>query len=72
MGPKKLPYVDYDWDELPDVAKKAAAVLGYNKQTWDDDEESEFDDYSWKELNQEQQQAAAILGYDEKSWNSSS
>jgi len=34
-GGKPGAYDDYDWDELTDEQRKAAAILGYDEATWD-------------------------------------
>ena len=62
-------YDDHDWSELPDDAKAAAKVLGFNKKMWNGDREPASCDENWTDLTKEQQEAAAVLGYDEKSWN---
>ncbi len=30
--------MDYDWAELNEEQKKAAAILGYDEDTWDNEE----------------------------------
>ena len=65
------PYDDYDWDELPAEAKKAAEVLGYNKQLWDSEGKPASDSKDWAELTKEEQAAAQVLGYNQKKWDSS-
>eukprot|EP00558_Chaetoceros_sp_UNC1202_P003408 CAMPEP_0197246526 /NCGR_PEP_ID=MMETSP1429-20130617/15270_1 /TAXON_ID=49237 /ORGANISM="Chaetoceros sp., Strain UNC1202" /LENGTH=70 /DNA_ID=CAMNT_0042707201 /DNA_START=78 /DNA_END=290 /DNA_ORIENTATION=+ len=63
-------YDDYDWDELPADAKKAAKTLGYTKDLWDNDGTPEdIDDADWKELNKKQQDAATVLGYTKAAWD---
>ena len=62
-------YEDYDWKELPDDAKDAAKVLGYNKKMWNNNREPECCDEYWDDLTNEQQEAATVLGYDKKSWD---
>lgn len=53
----------------PADIKAAAAILGYNQEMWDEDEEPDECDEYWKDLTKEQQEAAAKLGFDEESWN---
>lgn len=69
MGGK---YDDEDWGDLPEDVRKAAEVLGYDEDSWEDDETpEEIDDKDWGDLTPEQQAAATTLGYDEDAWNSS-
>ena len=69
MASKTMPYDDYDWEELPEEVQKAATILGYDEDKWDNDEETEFDDYDWDELTDEQKAAAAVFGYDKEKWD---
>ena len=62
-------YDDLDWDELPDAAKKAAEVLGYNKSIWDGDGKPPSEDKDWDELSSAEQAAATTLGYNKASWD---
>ena len=66
-----LIYDNYDWEDLPPVAKAAAKILGYTKRGWDYDEPSKLglDEKSWNELTMAQQRSACLLGYDEVLWN---
>ncbi|KAL7563676.1 hypothetical protein ACA910_004079 [Epithemia clementina (nom. ined.)] len=71
-GSAALADVDYDdfgWDELPDYAQSAAALLGYSKCIWDKGLEPFTSDYTWDELDPEQREAATTLGYNEEKWN---
>lgn len=63
-------YEDYDWRELPVVAKQAAEKLGYTKNMWDQGKEEPeiVKEYDWDDLDDEQKKAAGILGYDEEAW----
>ena len=68
--PKFPKYADHTWDELPDDAKEAAAVLGYTKKLWDKKRTPEpIDDRDWEDLTLEQQAAAIVLGYDQYMWD---
>jgi len=62
-------YDDYDWNELPEDAKKAAKTLGYDKKMWDKDEKAPSDGKDWAELTPEEQEAAKVLGFDEEKWD---
>jgi len=65
-------YDDYDWDELPADIQAAATTLGYTKELWDSDKDSEISkEYDWDDLDADQQKAAATMGYDKASWDSS-
>jgi hypothetical protein len=50
-------------------AKVAAVALGFTKELWDADKETDACDNLWKDLTATQQDAAAVLGHDESSWN---
>jgi hypothetical protein len=60
------------WDRLPQIAQKAAKVLGINKEMWDADEEPESSSKYWNELTRSELEAAKVLGYGEKRWNTES
>ena len=66
MGGK---YDDYDWEDLPEAAQKAAAVLGYTQKIWDKDQTTDCEDKDWDELTPEEQAAAKVLGYSQKKWD---
>jgi len=68
---KEMKYEDYDWDELPEDARKAAETLGYNKKMWDKDKKPASEEKDWEDLTPTEQAAAQVLGYDEKLWDSS-
>ena len=58
------------WKLLDDQQRRAACVLGYGGQSWDDGAAPhDIRDASWHELSAKQQSAAQILGYDEDTWN---
>ena len=59
---------EFYFDELPSETQAAAAVLGYDQETWDEGEETDATDQDWEEMTSEQQEAAMKLGYDEDSW----
>eukprot|EP00547_Thalassionema_nitzschioides_P005166 CAMPEP_0194217008 /NCGR_PEP_ID=MMETSP0156-20130528/20145_1 /TAXON_ID=33649 /ORGANISM="Thalassionema nitzschioides, Strain L26-B" /LENGTH=78 /DNA_ID=CAMNT_0038945917 /DNA_START=127 /DNA_END=363 /DNA_ORIENTATION=+ len=68
--PASPKYEDYDWNELPEDAKKAAQTLGYTKKMWDKDKSPEgLEDKEWEQLTEEEQKAAGVLGYDESGWD---
>jgi len=69
MGGK---YDDYDWKELPKDVKKAAELLGFDKQMWDADREPAACDKYWKDLAEAEKLAAVVLGYNEGMWNAES
>eukprot|EP00540_Astrosyne_radiata_P012238 CAMPEP_0116843310 /NCGR_PEP_ID=MMETSP0418-20121206/12016_1 /TAXON_ID=1158023 /ORGANISM="Astrosyne radiata, Strain 13vi08-1A" /LENGTH=67 /DNA_ID=CAMNT_0004474047 /DNA_START=143 /DNA_END=346 /DNA_ORIENTATION=+ len=66
MGGK---YDDYDWEDLPEDAKKAAQTLGYNQKMWDGNKSAESENKDWEELTPEEQAAAKVLGYSQKKWD---
>jgi hypothetical protein len=55
-------YADWWWDDLPEKAKKAAAVLGYDKTKWDNSESIPYDSKTYKECSEAEKQAAMFLG----------
>ena len=71
---KKGMGLDFDemtWDQLPAAARKAASVLGIDKNLWDrntDDEPSVSNKY-WKELKAVEKKAARRLGYNQAKWD---
>ena len=62
MPPEQHHYCDWWYDDLPDSARKAAAVLGWTKETWDHDEEVPYQHQSWKECTANEKVAAQFLG----------
>ena len=55
-------YCHQYWEELPESAKAAAAVLQYTGESWDADEEVPFDTKSFAELTLNEKKAAMFLG----------
>ena len=63
-------WYDADWDELPEEQLEAAKLLGFTKELWDADEETEITkEYDWADLNDAQKAAAESLGYDNVKWD---
>jgi hypothetical protein len=62
-------YYQYDWDELPEEQKKEASLLGYTKETWDNDGNTTASNKDWDDLTPVEKAAAKALGYDEKKWD---
>lgn len=72
---------DKDWDQLTSAERKAALLLGYNKNSWNGDGDSEeggdniTSDASsdgseaWASLSNEAKNAAKILGYTQSIWD---
>jgi hypothetical protein len=68
--PPEPKYNDYDWDELPEEARKAAETLGYTKKLWDKNKDPEaISDLDWDQLTAEQKEAATVLGYNKQAWD---
>jgi len=65
-------YNEFDWNDLPDYIQDAAAVLGYNKRIWENEEQPESDSKDWDELTNAERRAADILGYNKQSWDGKS
>ena len=59
----------YAWISLPEYAKDAAIILGWNEYLWDNGGTAWSDEMLWNELSSDAQEAAMVLGYDEASWN---
>jgi hypothetical protein len=57
------------WRELPETAKKAAKVLGYTEELWNQDKDPRRCRRSWGKLSSEEQAAARALGYDPENWD---
>jgi hypothetical protein len=55
-------YCDYWWEDLPESARKAAELLGYTEETWDEDEHVPYDAASFLETTPNQRAAALFLG----------
>ena len=62
-------YLNYRWDDLPDDAKLAAEMIGYNEQLWDNDEESPVMQKKWEELTTVQHAACEELGFKKIIWD---
>ena len=62
-------YDEHDWEELPADIKKAAEVLGYTADKWDNDKTPEICEEDWEDLTADQKAAAIKLGYNEKKWD---
>jgi hypothetical protein len=60
-------YDEHGWEDLPNDAKGAVAMLGYTKDTWGNKKGSDLDIDS---LNGEQKAAANIMGYTKNTRNS--
>ena len=56
-----------DWDDLGEDEKAAAALLGWDEDTWG--YQTELTQVAFAELSEDQQEAADVLGHDETSWD---
>ncbi|KAL7527848.1 hypothetical protein ACHAXR_002161 [Thalassiosira sp. AJA248-18] len=63
-------YKDAPWSKLPLSARKAAKVIGFEQQKWDDKEWVPIDGKHWRDLTPEEKKACGTLGWDEVSWES--
>lgn len=59
----------YSWDNLPQPIQDAYAVLGYNKNKWNNGNNSSIYLTPWFELTIEHQEAATSLGYTQEIWD---
>mgnify|MGYP005843900121 CR=1 FL=1 len=63
-------YSTHYWNQLPDVIRGQAELLGYEQNTWDNALPVYTDEMFWDELTPAQQAAATnVFGYTEESWN---
>eukprot|EP00593_Proboscia_inermis_P014679 CAMPEP_0171325538 /NCGR_PEP_ID=MMETSP0816-20121228/116868_1 /TAXON_ID=420281 /ORGANISM="Proboscia inermis, Strain CCAP1064/1" /LENGTH=213 /DNA_ID=CAMNT_0011824735 /DNA_START=1523 /DNA_END=2164 /DNA_ORIENTATION=+ len=69
MNSSMLLYDDYDWNGLRPKVKKAASILGYTKDIWNNNGISVIDVHDWIELTAEQRNAALTLGYTQQTWD---
>jgi hypothetical protein len=61
---------EFDWDDLSEVEQKLWAIVGWDQETWDDDEgEVPADDKDWDDLSERHQDALTNLGYSAKYWD---
>ena len=58
-------YKDWNYEDLPEGCKAAAASMGYvDAAHWDEDKEVGFDTKTFEELSLTERQAAIFLGWD--------
>lgn len=62
---------DRSWKDMSAEERAAAAILGFSKKAWDQDDETEISELSWMELTMKQREAAIKLGFSMASWDSS-
>eukprot|EP00980_Cylindrotheca_fusiformis_P019009 scaffold6374_cov121-Cylindrotheca_fusiformis.AAC.10 len=65
-----LNFDEYDWDDLPLRIQKAAQVLGYTEEMWDNDTEPPAAHKSWSRLSSQEKEAAKKLGFNKQKWDS--
>jgi hypothetical protein len=54
-------YNNMYWDDMPEAAHKAAAILGYTKESWDADGAVPYDSKSFSDCTNAEKQAAMFL-----------
>jgi hypothetical protein len=54
-------YNNMYWDDMPEAAHKAAAILGYTKESWDADSPVPYDSKSFFDCTNAEKQAAMFL-----------
>ena len=54
-------YNEWWWEDLPEKAKKAAKVLGYDKDSWDEDKPVPYDSKAFVDCTKEELRAATFL-----------
>jgi hypothetical protein len=52
------------WDDLEYVQVEAAKTMGFDQETWDNVEFSQYSDFAWEDLPREVQLAIMVLGDD--------
>jgi hypothetical protein len=60
----------FSCDDSPKDIQEAAALLGFDKDKWDNDKEPKECDVYWRKLSADQQAAATKLGYTQQEWDS--
>jgi hypothetical protein len=61
---------EFYWDDLSAGEQKLWTTLGWDQETWDDEEgEVPADDEDWDDLSEKDQAALTALGYSAKSWD---
>jgi hypothetical protein len=61
--------MDKDWDDLTGTEREAAKLLGYAKQSWDQDKDTKVTETDWADLSHVQRGAAITLGYSRATWD---
>uniref|UniRef100_A0A7S2YRG0 Uncharacterized protein n=1 Tax=Entomoneis paludosa TaxID=265537 RepID=A0A7S2YRG0_9STRA len=62
---------DYEqWEELPDHAKDAALLIGFDEDRWNNGENPELFESPWEALQVQEREAALFLGYKQEEWGS--
>lgn len=67
--PRHNKYEESWWADLPDEAKDAARVLGFDSYWWDMGGATWVTLKFWRELTKEQRAAAEVLGWSRKTWD---
>jgi len=62
-------YEDKDWNDLPDLIKRAATEVGFTQEIWDDDEWPEHLYKHWEDLTEDERKAMSVLGYSKWTWD---
>lgn len=62
-------YPQWVWNDLPRFIQNAAAVLGYDAKTWNQDLEVATTGKRWDELTLKEKNAARAIGYNKWEWN---
>ena len=62
-------YDEQDWSDIPAAAQKAAKVLGFTQQMWDDNEwPAAVEEAEWEDITGEKKKALHVLGYNKWDW----
>ena len=67
--PKDSFYKNLWWADLPDDVREAAATLGYQEDSWNNDDWVLTHALFWSQLTYQEQFAAETMGYDQASWD---
>lgn len=69
--PEANDYLNRWWEDLPFWIQTAFETLGYDRETWDEDDAPASEDMYWNELPFDMQRAALSIGYTRESWDES-
>jgi len=57
------------WDDLTDIQRQKGSCLGYTKEKWDGNEDTDISKKDWVDLTEAQQACATALGWKQATWD---